>query len=439
MALLLSLACNGMGSGYGFALPESPDLGSGLGSELGVDPFTGQVWTSRYVLDSALLAEYQELTELEDRSAAQDEALHQAAWELLLTQREYVFQVDPVDGYGSTVVGDFPGLAGVQAHFGSSGAILGVLPVDEQGWPSGSVRRYSLLGQGRLHSRHLQLSPQGDWCLGELSGIALLFPADLSWSRPIESLGPMQWSPLGSLLRLEERTLSFVDPSDLGVLRALPLLEDQPEVEVLALLDVDALESQVLISGLLADGSSAVFLIDLASGAGEVLGPELAGAKFTAMGEIYALNQGVLTIRGSDGVQRTQALASSAFWMDDAGRLLVYEEISEDDQNNFTFLNMETGVSAWFGRNLQTVEQIGDTLWFRADNNVWPINTETGIVGRGVFDCVASDIAALGDGTLAVRCDEDTSYWFGDEDGVADESLLFVDGTSGELVERVWL
>jgi hypothetical protein len=338
------------------------------------------------------------------------------------------------------VVGDFPGVAGVQAHFGSSGAILGVLPVDAEGWPNGAVRSYSLMGQGpRLQSRDLQLSPRGDWCLGELSGIAQLFPADLSWRRPIESLGPVQWSPLGSLLRLEERTLSFIDPADLRVLRALPLLEDQPEVEGLTLLDVDALESQALISALLADGSSAVYWIDLSLGASEVLGPELAGAKFTAMGEIYALNLGVLTIRGSDGVLRTQDLASNAFWMDDAGRLLVYEEISEDERNSFTFLDMQTGVSAWYGRDLQSVEHIGDTLWFRADNQVWPMDTLTGIGGRGVFDCVASDIAALGDGTLAVRCDEDTSSWYGDEDGVADESLLFVDGTSGDLIERVWL
>lgn len=439
MALLLSLACIGS-RGSGFSMPERPDLGSGLGWELGVDPFTGQIWTSRYVPDAEVLADYQALAALEERSAIQDAALEAVFLDLIHTEREYVFRVDPADGYRSTVVGDFASLSAVEAHFGTSGAILGTLPLSADGWAHGSVRGYSLMGQGpRLHSEDLRMSPRGDWCLGERVGIAQLFPADLSWSRSIESLGPVQWSPMGSLMQLEEGTLSFIDPADLSVVRELPLLPDQPELEILGLLDLDALESQALLSVLQADGASAVYWLDLASGASEVLGPELAGARFTAMGEIYALNEGVLTIQGRDGVQRTQALSSNAFWMDDSGRLLVFEEVSEEGQNSFTYLHMESGVTNWFGRDLQSVEYIEETLWFRADNQVWSVDALTGLGGPGVSDCVASDIAALGDGTLAVRCDEDSSFWFGDEDGVADESLLIVDGSSGELIERVWL
>lgn len=421
----------------GFERPSDPDRGTTLGAKVGVDPFTGQVWAARVQADTLALAELEALQEQEERSEEEELRMGVLFEQVMYGLEEYVFRIDPDRSYSREHVGTYLGAADAKVHFGASGPVLGSYPVDAEGRATSERRQFGVVdGQGRFQATQLVASPDGQWFLAG-SESQILLSSELQVVSTLRGQEWLQWSPQSSLVAFSETELRFYNPRSQALERSVPIRILEPGVVASRLVAISPDEQQFLFTTVWGEGEEArkgTYLLDQGSGLSVPLSLAFRRGLFTAEGLLYAQDGQWLRIRERSGMERSYQVEAGAVWVDDQGLWAVYEEVG-----SWGYRSLVDGRVFAFNGNLRDLEIIQDTLWVRVEDAVFPIELATGATGRVVSDCTVSDINALPEGILVVRCDEDWSAWTGDEDGVADESLLFVNGTTGELIHRVWL
>lgn len=321
----MTIGCLDSSSNSGFYADQGPDFGALLGKEVSVDPYSGKIWAARTQMDPALLVELGSLLEQEELADEDWVRLEEVLVTLEDTKEEFVYTVDPAQGYRADQVGRFVGHADPRAYFGVAGPVLGSHPVDSSGRAESD--RYLLrgleTGQQRF-SEALQPSPTGIWFLTEQRGAQHLLSATLELELVL-NLEQVAWAPSGALYAFENGTLRLFEPRSQRELRSVTARNLDPDLALVSVLDLDPNEDFALLRTRKGERDSAA-LLELSTGALQELPSAYQGARFTQGGDLFVLDGQRFRMRSAIGIEQSWSLPFGSAWVDSQARWLVYSD-----------------------------------------------------------------------------------------------------------------